>query len=130
MKAVTALIAEDEAPQRRALQQQLRAAWPDLEIVAVCEDGLSALDADPALGDLAAIPARLNNRGTAPIDLAAAAHPGRPAAERHRGECHAVDQHEARQTQIHARPQCHRPGDTRRRAHQCDEDVSLLPVVP
>jgi len=45
MNAVTALIAEDEAPQRRALQQQLRAAWPELEIVAVCEDGLSALDA-------------------------------------------------------------------------------------
>ena len=28
MNPVTALIAEDEAPQRRALQQQLRAAWP------------------------------------------------------------------------------------------------------
>ena len=45
MNAVTALIAEDEAPQRRALQQQLRAAWPALDIVAVCEDGLAALDA-------------------------------------------------------------------------------------
>ncbi|UOV06225.1 LytTR family DNA-binding domain-containing protein [Pseudoxanthomonas sp. F37] len=45
MNVVTALIAEDEAPQRRALQQQLRTAWPELELVAVCEDGLSALDA-------------------------------------------------------------------------------------
>ena len=45
MNTVTALIAEDEAPQRRALQQQLRAAWPELEVVAVCEAGLSALDA-------------------------------------------------------------------------------------
>nr|WP_298153481.1 LytTR family DNA-binding domain-containing protein [uncultured Pseudoxanthomonas sp.] len=45
MNTVTALIAEDEAPQRRALQQQLRTAWPELELVAVCEDGLSALDA-------------------------------------------------------------------------------------
>ena len=45
MNTVTALIAEDEAPQRRALQQQLRTAWPELEVVAVCEDGLSALDA-------------------------------------------------------------------------------------
>lgn len=45
MSVVTALIAEDEAPQRRALQQQLRAAWPALDIVAVCEDGLAALDA-------------------------------------------------------------------------------------
>ena len=37
MNTVTALIAEDEAPQRRALQQQLRTAWPELEVVAVCE---------------------------------------------------------------------------------------------
>ena len=45
MTAITALIAEDEAPQRRALQQQLRAVWPELDIVAVCEDGVSALEA-------------------------------------------------------------------------------------
>ena len=45
MNRVTALIAEDEAPQRRALLAQLRAAWPALEIVAVCEDGVSALEA-------------------------------------------------------------------------------------
>lgn len=45
MKPITALIAEDEAPQRLALQGQLLEAWPELEIVAVCEDGLSALDA-------------------------------------------------------------------------------------
>ena len=45
MNPVTALIAEDEAPQRRALQQQLRAAWPALDVVAVCEDGVSALEA-------------------------------------------------------------------------------------
>ncbi|MBO9715514.1 MAG: response regulator transcription factor [Pseudoxanthomonas sp.] len=42
---VTALIAEDEAPQRRALHEQLLQAWPGLEIVAVCEDGVSALEA-------------------------------------------------------------------------------------
>lgn len=45
MKAVTALIAEDEAPQRLALHEQLLEAWPELVIVAICEDGLSALDA-------------------------------------------------------------------------------------
>ena len=45
MKSVTALIAEDEAPQRRALHEQLGLAWPQLEILALCEDGLSALDA-------------------------------------------------------------------------------------
>ncbi|AKC85943.1 LytR/AlgR family response regulator transcription factor [Pseudoxanthomonas suwonensis] len=43
--AVTALIAEDEAPQRRALHEQLQQAWPELDIVAVCEDGVSALEA-------------------------------------------------------------------------------------
>jgi DNA-binding LytR/AlgR family response regulator len=43
--SVTALIAEDEAPQRRALHEQLLQAWPGLEIIAVCEDGVSALEA-------------------------------------------------------------------------------------
>ncbi|WP_028917827.1 LytTR family DNA-binding domain-containing protein [Pseudoxanthomonas sp. J35] len=42
---VTALVAEDEAPQRRALHEQLLQAWPGLEVVAVCEDGISALEA-------------------------------------------------------------------------------------
>ncbi|MCW4453368.1 LytTR family DNA-binding domain-containing protein [Flavobacterium sp. MXW15] len=41
----TGLIAEDEAPQRRALHEQLRRVWPELELVAVCEDGVSALEA-------------------------------------------------------------------------------------
>ena len=45
MNPVTALIAEDEAPQRRALQQQLRAAWPALDVVAVCDEGVTALNA-------------------------------------------------------------------------------------
>jgi len=45
MSAVTGLIAEDEAPQRRALQQMLQDAWPELDIVAVCEDGPSAMQA-------------------------------------------------------------------------------------
>ena len=31
---VTALIAEDEAPQRQALRQLLASLWPDLEVVA------------------------------------------------------------------------------------------------
>lgn len=45
MSGITALIAEDEAPQREALRQQLAAAWPQLQLVAVCEDGISALEA-------------------------------------------------------------------------------------
>lgn len=40
---VTALIAEDEAPQRAALLDLLAEEWPGLEIVGACEDGPSAL---------------------------------------------------------------------------------------
>ncbi len=41
----TALIAEDEAPQRLALRRLLASLWPELEIVAECGDGLAALAA-------------------------------------------------------------------------------------
>lgn len=41
---VTALVAEDEAPQRIALLGMLAEAWPALEVVA-CTDGISALEA-------------------------------------------------------------------------------------
>jgi DNA-binding LytR/AlgR family response regulator len=39
----TAVIAEDEAPQRRELRGMLAALWPELHIIAECEDGPSAL---------------------------------------------------------------------------------------
>ena len=39
-----AVIAEDEPPQRRKLVELLGEIWPELEIVAQCEDGLSALE--------------------------------------------------------------------------------------
>jgi DNA-binding LytR/AlgR family response regulator len=42
---VKCVVAEDEALLRDALLDMLRAAWPQLEIVAACEDGGSALDA-------------------------------------------------------------------------------------
>ena len=42
---VTALIAEDEGPQRRALARLLSNAWPELRIVAECANGTSALAA-------------------------------------------------------------------------------------
>ena len=45
MSRITALIAEDEAPQRAALLDMLSEAWPELDMVAVCEDGVSALEA-------------------------------------------------------------------------------------
>jgi len=39
------VVAEDENLLREALLEQLGKAWPDLEIVAACDDGASALDA-------------------------------------------------------------------------------------
>ncbi len=45
MTDARALVAEDEAPQRRALCELLRELWPELSIVAECVDGLSALEA-------------------------------------------------------------------------------------
>jgi DNA-binding LytR/AlgR family response regulator len=39
-----ALVAEDEAPQRAALLDMLADAWPALDVVAACEDGVSALE--------------------------------------------------------------------------------------
>ena len=41
----TALIAEDELPQRQELRALLGELWPELEVVAECDDGLGALQA-------------------------------------------------------------------------------------
>ena len=45
MSAPTAIVAEDEAPQRAELLGLLAELWPELVVVAQCEDGLDALDA-------------------------------------------------------------------------------------
>ena len=45
MTQITVLIAEDEQPQRLALQKTLQELMPEAHIVAVCEDGLSAMEA-------------------------------------------------------------------------------------
>jgi DNA-binding LytR/AlgR family response regulator len=45
----TALIAEDETPQREELRESLAILWPELEIVCECGDGLTALEASQAL---------------------------------------------------------------------------------
>jgi DNA-binding LytR/AlgR family response regulator len=42
---MTAILAEDEATQRQELASLLRQQWPELTILAECEDGLSALEA-------------------------------------------------------------------------------------
>ncbi len=42
---ITAVIAEDEALLRQALIDSLRQAWPELRIVAECENGAEALEA-------------------------------------------------------------------------------------
>jgi DNA-binding LytR/AlgR family response regulator len=41
----TAIIAEDELPQRRELRAMLADLWPELNILAECDDGLAALQA-------------------------------------------------------------------------------------
>lgn len=45
MTELRALIAEDEAPQRRELIRLLDKQWPELRVAAECEDGLSAIEA-------------------------------------------------------------------------------------
>ena len=45
MTRPTAIIAEDELPQRQELRALLAELWPELDIVAECEDGLAALEA-------------------------------------------------------------------------------------
>jgi DNA-binding LytR/AlgR family response regulator len=44
-QTITALIAEDEAPQRQELRAMLAELWPELTVIAECEDGLDALEA-------------------------------------------------------------------------------------
>jgi DNA-binding LytR/AlgR family response regulator len=41
----TAIVAEDEAPQRAELLDLLAGAWPQLEVLAACEDGIGAMQA-------------------------------------------------------------------------------------
>ncbi|HJY39818.1 MAG TPA: LytTR family DNA-binding domain-containing protein [Steroidobacteraceae bacterium] len=45
MTGPTAIIAEDELPQRQELRALLAELWPELTVVAECEDGLTALEA-------------------------------------------------------------------------------------
>ncbi len=45
MTVLTAILVEDEAPLRCALRSMLEEIWPELEVVAECEDGIAAMEA-------------------------------------------------------------------------------------
>jgi DNA-binding LytR/AlgR family response regulator len=76
----TAVIAEDEALLRRALLEQLREAWPQLEIVAECEDGASALEAiDEHRPEIAFLDIRMP--GLTGLEVAAAAVQASPQTQ-------------------------------------------------
>lgn len=44
-RTFTAIVAEDEAPQRAELLDLLAEAWPELQVMAACEDGIAAMQA-------------------------------------------------------------------------------------
>jgi len=76
----TCVIAEDEALLREAMLAALRKAWPELEIVAECEDGGSALDAIATLRpDVAFLDIRMP--GLTGIEVAAAALEASPRTQ-------------------------------------------------
>ena len=67
-----AVIAEDEALLRQALLDLLAEAWPELDVVAACEDGAEALEAIAAHApDVAFLDIRMP--GLSGLDVAAAA---------------------------------------------------------
>jgi DNA-binding LytR/AlgR family response regulator len=71
----TAVIAEDEAPQRQELAAMLREIWPELAIVATCEDGLAALEAiEEHKPQVAFLDIRMPGVGGIEVARAAAAH--------------------------------------------------------
>ena len=76
----TAVVAEDEALLRGALLEQLRSAWPELQIVAECEDGASALEAiDAHRPDIAFLDIRMP--GLTGLEVAAAATQASPGTQ-------------------------------------------------
>ena len=68
----TCVVAEDEALLRQALLDQLAQAWPQLQVIAACEDGAGALDAIAEhTPDVAFLDIRMP--GLTGLDVAAAA---------------------------------------------------------
>jgi DNA-binding LytR/AlgR family response regulator len=74
------VVAEDEALLREELLAQLRRAWPELEVVAACEDGAEALE---AIADHQPEVAFLDIRmpGLTGLEVAAAAAEASPATQ-------------------------------------------------
>ena len=69
----TAILAEDELPQRQELRVSLGELWPELDIVAECEDGLGALQAlEEHRPDVAFLDIRMP--GVSGLEVARAAH--------------------------------------------------------
>jgi DNA-binding LytR/AlgR family response regulator len=74
MTQPTAILAEDEQPQREELSAMLAEMWPELRIVAQCEDGLAALEAlEQHRPDLAFLDIRMP--GVSGLEVARAARP-------------------------------------------------------
>lgn len=78
--APTCVVAEDEALLRRALLDQLATAWPQLRVVAECEDGASAVEAlADHRPDIAFLDIRMP--GLSGLEVAAAAVEASPATQ-------------------------------------------------
>jgi DNA-binding LytR/AlgR family response regulator len=75
MTRLQAVIAEDEEPQRRKLVELLGEIWPELEIAAQCEDGLSALESVTSLQPAVAF-LDIRMPGLTGLEIARAAGPG------------------------------------------------------
>ena len=77
---VKAVVAEDEALLRTSLLDALAKAWPELQIVAECEDGASALEAiDEHRPDVAFLDIRMP--GLTGLEVASAAAEVSPSTQ-------------------------------------------------
>src|SRR5262245_40369597 len=77
---LTAVVAEDEALLRQALVEQLGRSWPQLALVAQCEDGARALEAIAEhLPDVAFLDIRMP--GLTGLEVAAAAAESSPGTQ-------------------------------------------------
>ncbi|MFC4528229.1 response regulator transcription factor [Dyella halodurans] len=76
----TAILAEDEALLRSALRDLLAQVWPELDVLAECEDGAGALEAiDAHHPDVAFLDIRMP--GLSGLEVAAAAAEASPATQ-------------------------------------------------